>query len=134
MYLSDQKTRADVEDILSAACGVVPDENLKMHCVDLVHQETEVIFNFIQKVMDPNVVCRGLQLCGSETLDEIAEAIKLGIENMPKAQVKVIESTEKPKLAPIPIDIGFKAPAVLGGDAASVHSEHVSSVKWQLLK
>ena len=51
-----------MEDILSAACGVVPDENLKMHCVDLVHQETEVIFNFIQKVMDPNVVCRGLQV------------------------------------------------------------------------
>ena len=61
-FCSDQKTRADVEEILTAACGVVPDENLKMHCVDMVRQETEVIFNFIQKVMDPNVVCRGMQV------------------------------------------------------------------------
>ena len=63
-----------MEDILSAACGVVPDENLKMHCVDLVHQETEVIFNFIQKVMDPNVVCRGLQVTLSTIL---AQNLKL---------------------------------------------------------
>ena len=82
-------------------------------------------------------------------MDEIAEAIKLGIENMPKAQVKVIgkfhtvwtlflffdsESTEKPKLAPIPIDIGFKAPAVLGGDAASVHSETCELCKMAVAK
>merc|ERR1711868_19276 len=134
MYLTDEKTRADVEDILASACGVIPDENLKMHCVDMVRQETEVLFNFIQKVMDPNVVCRGMQLCGSETLDEIAEAIKLGIENMPKAQVKVIQSTEEPKLAPIPIDIGFKARAVLGGDAASVHSQTCELCKMAVAK
>ena len=81
-------------------------------------------------------------------MDEIAEAIKLGIENMPKAQVKVIgkflastqvltirlESTEQPKLAPIPIDIGFKAPAVLGADAASVHSETCELCKMAVAK
>ena len=45
-----------------------------------------------------------------------------------------LESTEQPKLAPIPIDIGFKAPAVLGGDAASVHSETCELCKMAVAK
>ena len=40
--------------------------------------------------MDPNVVCRGLQLCGDALMEDLVEAVKLGIENMPKAQVKII--------------------------------------------
>jgi len=120
MYLSDNKTRADVEGILSHACSVVPDEKLKMHCVDLIQHETEVIFDFIQKVMDPNVVCRGLQLCGDALMEDLVEAVKLGIENMPKAQVKIIESKdENETLAPIPIDIGLKSPAIMGKQVGS---------------
>jgi saposin len=136
MYLSDNKTRADVEDILSAACNVVPDEKLKMHCVDLIQHETEVVFDFIQKVMDPNVVCRGLQLCRDVADgDELVQAVKLGIENMPKAQVEIKPTEKVEQLAPILIDLELlKSPALFGYDVAQLRSETCELCKMAVAK
>ena len=106
-----------------------------MHCVDLVQHETEVVFDFIQKVMDPNVVCRGLQLCRDVTDgDELVQAVKLGIENMPKAQVEIKPSEKVEQLAPIPIDVGLKSAAVLGGDVAQLRSETCELCKMAVAK
>ena len=33
-----------------------------MTCTDLIDRETEMLFNFIEKVVDPNVVCRAIQV------------------------------------------------------------------------
>jgi len=89
MYLTDKKTRSDVVDLLDHACNVVPDEHLKMKCFDLVRQETDVVFDFIEKVTDPSVICHGMQLCHAGTAEELAKAIELGIDNLPAATVKI---------------------------------------------
>ena len=51
-----------MQDLLDHACNVVPDENLKMKCFNLVQEETEAVFDFIEKVVDPNVICHGMQV------------------------------------------------------------------------
>ena len=61
------RTRSDVVDLLDHACNVVPDEHLKMKCFDLVRQETDVVFDFIEKVTDPSVICHGMQVNKSRT-------------------------------------------------------------------
>jgi len=118
MYLTDKKTRSDVVDLLDHACNVVPDEHLKMKCFDLVRQETDVVFDFIEKVTDPSVICHGMQLCHAGTAEELAKAIELGIDNLPAATVKITEKSEpkpEPVLDPIPIDVGFKSLDSLSG-------------------
>ena len=42
------------------ACNVVPDENLKMKCMDMVKTETDTVFDFLQEVVDPDIICHGL--------------------------------------------------------------------------
>ena len=56
------RTRADVVDVLNHACNVVPDESLKMKCFEMIKQESEIIFNFIEKVTDPSIICHGIQV------------------------------------------------------------------------
>ena len=55
------RTRTEVEDILDYACQL-SDEDNQERCLDLIHKETDVLFDFIQKVTDPDTICSAIQV------------------------------------------------------------------------
>ena len=75
-----------------------------MKCFNMVKDETDVVFDFIEKVTDPSIICHGMQvqrkqinqlaisnfqLCSASSPDDLAKAITLGLENLPKATVQI---------------------------------------------
>ena len=55
------RTRTEIEDILDYACQL-SDEANQERCLELIHKETDVLFDFIQKVTDPDTICSAIQV------------------------------------------------------------------------
>lgn len=104
MYLTDNKTRAEVQDVLDYACEVIPSDNIKDDCYKLIHQEADIIFDFISEVTNPDIICSALQLCSAATEEDLVKAIELNIENLPKAQVQIQPEADE-QLPPMAINI-----------------------------
>jgi len=113
MYLTDNKTRTEVEDILDYACQL-SDEANQERCLDLIHKETDVLFDFIQKVTDPDTICSAIQLCSAATEEEMLAYVKKNLVDKGIFSAKIQTSKTEEKLAPIPIDINLKTSQKIG--------------------
>merc|ERR1712048_22175 len=111
MYLTDNKTREEVEGVLDYACQVVPDGKLKDDCFKLIQDESNIIFDFIAQVTNPEVICSAIQLCSAASEEDLLNLIEKKVSEMPVAQVdlttdsEVDENDTVEELKPIPIDI-----------------------------
>jgi len=112
MYLTDNKTRSEVEEILDYACEVVPSGKMQDDCYTLINDESNILFDFIEQVTDPDVICHAIQLCAAATEEELLEEIKLKVAEMPSATVEIQDEDENDTidLDPIPIDITQLSP------------------------
>jgi len=104
MYLTDNKTREDVKEVLDYACFKCPEQEA---CKKMIDNETDKVFDFIQSIVDPETVCTGLRICSTDVDESFYKAIEMNIEDMPSAFVKV----EEPELPPMPIDLDAKLSA-----------------------
>jgi len=128
MYLTDNRTRDEVEEILDYACEVVPEGKMQDDCFTLIKDESDIIFDFIEHVTDPGTICNAIQLCSAATEEEILAAIKAKVSQLPAATVEIVDPTEsendtpaeEPVLSPIPIDIGRVGKGMLGTGMSQV--------------